>query len=201
MARKTRKKRKRDAEKPLHDEAASEEAEATPEERIAALEKEVEELRGKWLRAQADYQNLRRRGQLDYETGLQRSLQPLLEELLLVLDFLDMALASPTSTEEAKNLALGVEMTRNKFVQALESAEVRPIPTDGLFDPELHEAADTRDEPDVEPGTVVETLRRGYTWRGGVLRFAKVVVAAGADDEEAPPPDEDEERDVEKEEE
>lgn len=178
-----RKNRKRDAEEPLDDEAASEEAELTPEERIAALEEEVEELRNKWLRAQADYKNLRRRGQLDYETGLQRSLQPLLEELLLVLDFLDMALASPTSTEEARNLALGVEMTRNRFVQALESAEVRLIPTDGLFDPDLHEAADTRDEPGVEPGTVVETLRRGYTWRGGVLRFAKVVVAAGDEDE------------------
>jgi molecular chaperone GrpE len=159
-------------------------SEASPEERIAALEKECEELRDKSLRAQADYQNLRRRGQLDYESGLQRSLQPLFEELLLVLDYLDMALATTTTGEEARNLALGVEMTRNKFMAILEQSGVKAIAHEGLFDPSLHEAADTRDEEGVEPGTIVETVRRGYTWRDSVLRYAKVIVAAGGEPEE-----------------
>ena len=158
--------------------------EETPAEHIARLEGECEELRAKWLRAQADYKNLRRRGQLDYEAGLQRALQPLFEELLLVHDFLDMALASPTTTDEARNLALGVEMTRTKLVQALEQAGVKSIPTDGLFDPALHDATEAREDPGAEPGTVVETVRRGYTWRDSVLRHARVVVAAGPEDAE-----------------
>lgn len=158
------------------------EDEPTPEDPVRALRRENEELRERWMRAQADYKNLRRRGLEDLEKSLQRSLRPLLEELLLVLDFLELALASPTTTDESRNLATGIEMTRTKFLQALESAEVHPIPGEGRFDPALHEATGTRPAEEVEPGTILETTRRGYTWRGSVLRPAHVVVAA--DDEE-----------------
>ena len=167
------------------------------EERIEELEAECEDLRSQALRAQADYQNLRRRGQADYQAGLQRSLTPLLEELLLVLDYLDLALASPTTTDEARNLALGVEMTRNKFVSALEQSDVKPIATEGSFNPARHEATGTRKVEGVEPGTIVETAQRGYTWHETVLRYAKVIVAAGEESlketREEPPDEEAEE--------
>ncbi|MEW6072596.1 MAG: nucleotide exchange factor GrpE [Planctomycetota bacterium] len=150
----------------------------TPAARAERLEAESAELRDRLLRAQADFQNLRRRAALDCEAGLQRALQPLFADLLLVLDYLDLALAAPATTEEAKNLALGVEMTRLKLLQSLEQAEVRPIAAEGIFDPALHEAAGTRVEPGAVPGTVIETVRRGYRWRESVLRHAQVIVAA-----------------------
>ena len=74
---------------------------------------------------------------------------------------------------------MGVQMTRTKFVQALEAAQLKSIPTDGTFDPAVHEASETREDPSVAPGTIVETVRRGYTWHEQVLRPAVVVVAAG----------------------
>ena len=151
---------------------------AGPDERLAALEEEVEALRDKAARAQADYQNLRRRSSSEHEAGIKRALQPLLDELLLVLDFLELALASPCTTDEAKTLAMGVEMTRTKLLQALESVEVYPIVAEGTFDPALHDATETRVVDDAEPGTVLETKRRGYTWREQVLRPAQVIVAA-----------------------
>jgi len=148
------------------------------EQRIAALEAECEELRSNWQRAQADYQNARRRALADVESGVRRALQPLLDGLLTVLDNLDMALAAPTHSEDAKNLAIGVELTRRQLTSALESQAVEPIPAVGKFDPERHQAVSQVPSADHAPGDIVETLRLGYTWRGGVLRYAQVVVAA-----------------------
>jgi len=158
----------------------------TAEKRIQELETEVEALREQGKRAQADYQNLRRRSRIEHEVGLKRTLEPLLHELFLVLDYLELALASPATTEETRNLATGVEMTRVKLLQALESVDVHPVPSEGIFDPLLHDAAETRTEPGAKPGTILETTRKGYTWKEQVLRPAQVVVAA------APEPDEDE---------
>jgi molecular chaperone GrpE len=158
----------------------------TPEERVTALEAALEDVNARLLRSQADYQNLRRRSLSDLESNLRRHVQPLLEELLLVLDFLDMALASPAESEEARNLVVGVQMTRTKFVQALQASDVEEIPTQGRFDPGVHDASETRPGKGVEPGTILETLRKGYTWQGRVLRPAQVVVASepGAADED-----------------
>lgn len=152
---------------------------------VEALEAELQALREQSLRAKADYQNLKRRTQSDYEAGLKRTLQPLIDELLLVLDYLELALASPTTTDEARNLATGVEMTRVKLLQALESIEVHPIPAGGTFDPRLHDATASRAEADAEPGTILATTRKGYTWRELVLRPAQVVVAAAPETDAA----------------
>ncbi len=155
-------------------------ADMSPDEHIAYLEGKCEDLNARWLRAQADYRNLKRRALTDHELSLQRTMQPLLEELLLVLDFLDMALMSPAESPETKNLVMGVQMTRTKFVQALDASDVTEIATKGAFDPAIHDATDTEVTEDVEPGTIVRTVRRGYTWQGRVLRPAQVVVAASA---------------------
>ena len=144
-----------------------------------SLEAQRDEYLAMWKRAQADYKNLRRRGQADLEAGIRRSMQPLLDKLLLVLDHLDMALAAPTPTEETRNFAIGVQMTRDQLMNALEQEQVIEIDTEGSFDPELHQAVEMVENSGLEPGSIVETLRKGYTWRGVVLRYAQVRVAAG----------------------
>jgi molecular chaperone GrpE len=161
------------------------ETEEAPAEEAEPEQATIADLEARLLRAQADYQNLRRRGQAEHEAGVRRTLQPLLEDLLLVLDYLDMALAAPATSDETRALAMGVGMTREKLVQALEREDVIPIDTDGEFDPALHEATGTAEADGVEPGAIVETVRTGYIWRSTVLRHAHVVVAAG--DAEAAP--------------
>jgi molecular chaperone GrpE len=150
---------------------------ATPQMSPAELEARCAELEARWLRAQADYQNSRRRAQQDLESALLRTLQPLLDELLLVLDYLDMALSAPATEAESKALAAGVSLTRAKLTQALELIDVKPIATSGRFDPALHEAAENRASTSA-PGTILATLRPGYTWQGRILRPARVAVAA-----------------------
>lgn len=161
------------------DESPKKKRKLKPKERVAELESECEELRTKWMRAQADYQNLKRRNAAEYEMGLKRALNPLFTDLLLVADYLDMALAMEPTSDEAKNLAMGVEMTRTKLLQSLEGAEVHPIATEGVFDPELHEATGTEEREDLPPGTILRVVRKGYTWRETVLRHAHVIVVAG----------------------
>lgn len=130
-----------------------------------------------WQRANADYQNLRRRTLADVEQAARRAKDGLLHELLRVLDYLEMALAAECQGQEAKNLLVGVRMTRDELVGVLEREGVRPIPDSGAFDPELHQAIGTVETEELEPGSVVSTLRRGYRHEGHTLRHAHVHVA------------------------
>lgn len=143
------------------------------------LEERCAEFEARWLRTQADLQNVRRRAQQELDSALLRVLQPLLDELILVADYLDMALASPATLPESRALAEGVALTRSKLAQALALADVRPIATEGSFDPARHEAGESRPAPGREPGTILGTLRPGYTWQGRILRPARVIVAEG----------------------
>jgi molecular chaperone GrpE len=149
--------------------------ELTPEE---ALRRERDEYYENWRRAQADFQNLRRRQSEVINASVLASKRELLSELLLVLDYLDMALLTPVETQEGKNLAMGVRMTRDQMMQFLSQREVEPIETSGAFDPSLHEAVETVERDDVEPGTILETSRAGYTLGKDVLRYANVKVSA-----------------------
>jgi len=94
-----------------------------------------------------------------------------------VLDYLDLALARPATTEESRSLAQGVSLTREQLVQILEQEGVRPIPPSDRFDPALHEATATVPSDAVPPGGIVDIVRPGYTWRGEVLRHTQVIVA------------------------
>jgi molecular chaperone GrpE len=156
---------------------------------LARLLVERDEYLAQWKRAQADYQNLRRRAAADLDSQLRHEKKRLLSDLLLVLDSLQMALSTPSGSDDAKALAFGVKLTQDQLLAALEKEELRAIPEQGRFDPALHEAV--VETPDAgEPGRVLQTLRRGYQWRDQVLRAAQVRVscAAPASTFEAEPP-------------
>lgn len=156
------------------DEALAAEREETDEQRI---ERERGEYLDAWQRARADYQNLRRRLQTDIDAAVGRAKESMLLELLLVLDFMDMALAAPVESQEAQNLKYGVEMTRNQMVALLEREGVKPIATDGPFDPRRHDALEVIPSDDHEDGAIVEVTRQGYTIADRTLRAAQVKVA------------------------
>ena len=164
------------AEDVLVDEAP--EGEAAEESELEQAIREREEFRSHWQRAQADYQNLKRRHLTEVEQSRKRTMQPLLETLLVVLDHIDMALASETTSADAKNLAIGVQLTRDQFVHALQQEGVTPIAAEGAFDPKEHEAVSTVEDPDQEPGTIVSIVRAGWRWGEAVLRPAHVTVVA-----------------------
>lgn len=160
-------------------------AEAGPEEdELARALRERNEYLENWQRARADYQNLRRRMLADTEAAVRRSKEVLLGELLTVLDFLDMALATECEGEEARALHKGIELTRGQLWQLLEREGVSVVPEEGPFDPAVHQAVETVAAEDRPPGEIVRTLRRGYRLGDGVLRHAQVAVAAAPGEDE-----------------
>lgn len=141
------------------------------------LEAERDDLLAQLQRARADYQNLRKRTQLDVDNALRRALEPLLQSLLVVLDNLDLALATPAASDDAKRVAQGVELTRKQFLHALAQEGVQPLADTAEFDPKLHEAVSNEESAERPAGSIVRVLRRGWTWRGQLLRAAHVQVA------------------------
>jgi len=130
-----------------------------------------------WQRSRADYQNLRRRLQTDIDSAVGRTKESMMLELLLVLDFMDMALAAPVETDEAKNLKYGVEMTRNQMLALLEREGVKIAAEEGQFDPSLDDAIEVVPDTGKDDGEIVQTTRKGYTIGERSLRPAQVRVA------------------------
>lgn len=141
------------------------------------LAMERDEAAAQLARARADYQNLRKRTQLDIDNAVRRSLENLLQNLFVVVDNLDFALQVEAKSHDARQLAHGVELTRKQFLHALTQEGASPIPASSTFDPKLHEAVSTIPSATHEPGAIVAVLRRGWTWRGAVLRPSHVQVA------------------------
>jgi molecular chaperone GrpE len=156
-------------EAPQGDEAA---------EAIAQLEAERDEALQHAQRALADYQNLRRRTQADIDAAAKRARAEVLAESLTVLDYLDMALATECSTEEGKNLKVGVSMTRGQLAALLERFKVKEIPPSKTFDATYHQAFATIETAEHPPGSIVEVFRKGWLYGDQVLRHAQVRVAA-----------------------
>lgn len=102
----------------------------------------------------------------------------LLQRMLDVADNLDRALAQ-VDDEEQTPVAEGLRLTQREFQRALEQAGVERLQSTGNpFNPAWHEAV-AAVPSEAEPGTVVEEVASGYTFRGALLRPAKVVVAQG----------------------
>jgi molecular chaperone GrpE len=167
----------REGDRANSEELSSGDFHAELEARLADAEKQRDEHLASLQRAQADYQNLRRRLQSDIDSAVQRAKGPLLSDLLLVLDYLDMALAAQCSTQEGKNLLAGVDMTKQQLVRALEREGLKAISESGAFDAAVHQAVERVETDERAPNEIVSTLRRGYMLGTTVLRPAQVAVS------------------------
>jgi molecular chaperone GrpE len=163
-----------DMDEQAHGDAAADDPAAT----ILRLEAERDEALANWQRAMADYQNLRRRMQSDIDAATRRARGEVLGEALTVLDYLDMALATECTTEEGKNLQVGVSMTRGQLASLLERFKVKVMPATKEFDAAYHQAFATVETEGVPPGSIVEVFRKGWLYNDQVLRHAQVRVAA-----------------------
>jgi molecular chaperone GrpE len=153
------------------------------EARLAAATAEAEKLREDWLRAKAETDNVRRRGQEEVAKAHRFGIESFAGALLAVKDSLDAALTvENTSIESFKE---GVELTARQLDSVFEKFAVREInPIGERFDPHRHQAI-SQVPGDQEPNTVVSVLQKGYLLHDRVLRPALVIVAAPKDRDEA----------------
>jgi len=145
------------------------------ETKLAAALAETEKLREDWLRAKAETDNVRRRGQEDVAKAHRFGIEGFAGALLAVKDSLDAALTvENTSIESFKE---GVELTARQLDSVFEKFAICEInPVGEKFDPHRHQAI-SQVESDQEPHTVVTVLQKGYTLNDRVLRPALVIVA------------------------
>jgi molecular chaperone GrpE len=146
---------------------------------LARAEAEAAELKGSWLRARADLENVRKQAQNDLAKAHKYAIERFAEDLLAVRDALESTLAAGTAAPEA--LRAGVELTLKQLVAAFEKAQVAEVdPAGQKFDPHVHEAMQVVDS-DLPPNTVVTVFQKGYRLHDRVLRPALVAVAKAQD--------------------
>ena len=149
-------------------------AEAIPE--VKRLKEELRSEHDKLLRALADFDNYRRRVERERGTAAQSGKREVIVPLLEVLDGFDRALEHIDAAPPA--FAQGVQALHRSFLTVLERHGVTAFDSVGeKFDPRFHEAIATVATDEVESGTIVDELRRGYGWGDEVLRPALVRVA------------------------
>lgn len=137
---------------------------------------QIEELTDRLLRLQAEFENYRRRMQREKEEVALYANQKLLLSLLPVLDNLERALGTPR-VEGDEKLRQGVELTARSFRDTLAKEGVTPIEAVGQpFDPNLHEAVMTEEDPEQPDGTVLAEFLRGYRLNDRVIRASMVKV-------------------------
>jgi molecular chaperone GrpE len=111
----------------------------------------------------------------DQESLVARAAERLVRELLPVLDDLERALQAAEQHEEA-TLEEGVRLVHRQLAEALRKEGLQEIPTEGRFDPHVHEALLSQPS-EAEAGTVIDVVQKGYRLGDRVLRPARVVVA------------------------
>ena len=143
---------------------------------LEKLRKERDDLVGTLQRVQAEFENYRKRAARDQQSLVARAHERLVKELVPVLDDLERALEAAEAHEEAK-LEEGVALVARSFADILRKEGLQEIPTDGRFDPHVHEALLSQPS-DEEEGTVIEVIQKGYRLGDRVIRPARVVIAA-----------------------
>ncbi len=148
---------------------------AVLKDNAASDEKDFEDL---YLRAVADLENERKRFKSREGERAERSVRGLIESLLPVLDNFERAIAHGEGGE-------GVALVFKQLAAVLEAEGLVEIPAEGVeFDPNVHEAAESRVQAGLEVPTVIEVHRRGYNLGGQLLRAALVVVGRPEEAEE-----------------
>jgi len=144
----------------------------------AAAQEDAAALKDRWLRAEAELQNFRRRAIREREEARRGAEEAVMLEVIAALDDLDRALATARESDSPDSWAQGVRLVATRLVDYLARQGVVPVdPVGQPFDPRFHEAVLEMESAEVPPGHVAQSILRG--WRRGerALRAARVVVA------------------------
>lgn len=162
---------------------AANEAEApkelTPEERIAELEKQVEDLKNQQLYKVAEFDNFRKRVMQEKADLIKNGGAKVITTLLPVIDDLERAQQNMDKYEDVNALKEGLNLIIDKFFKLMAQEGLKKMDVVGQpFDSDLHEAiAMVPGQPDDKKGKVMDCMMAGYTLNDKVIRYAKVAVA------------------------
>ena len=176
----------RDEVEEIRAETAADAPELAEHDRVAELEKELEDTKAKSLYAAAELQNTRRRMEKEMTDARLYAAAGFARDMLAIKDHLDRALAAVSdelrADQTAANFLAGIEATARELDQVFVRNGVERVPAKGLpLDPHRHQAMIEIPSDEAEPGTVVEEMQSGYVMKDRLLRPALVGVAKAPD--------------------
>lgn len=173
------------AELEAEDEASVEEVIPEESEEVDSLEKKLQETEDKlekekkeYLFLMAEFENFRKRTMKEKADLIKNGGEKVLKGILPILDDFERGIKASADATDAKAVLEGMELIYNKLRNYLEQNGVKEMdPADDVFDTEKHEAISVVPVPDDDKkGKILDTVQKGYTLNGKVLRHAKVVV-------------------------
>ncbi|GAA4303570.1 nucleotide exchange factor GrpE [Nibribacter koreensis] len=167
-----------EAPTPEHEEEQIGETEEPATEDKSASE--ADELRDKYLRLHAEFDNFRRRTSKERLELFKTANQELMVALIPVLDDLERAQAAMKDAQDVNAVREGVELIFSKFQNLLQQKGLKAMEAVGQpFDAEVHEAITQIPAPSEDmKGKVIDQVEKGYYLNEKVVRFAKVVIGA-----------------------
>lgn len=167
-----------------HDNMAENEAETEAEKEteekspLEQAQQEIEELKDKYLRSVAEFDNYRKRTLKEKAELILNGSEKAIDAVLPILDDMERAIANGTKTDDPAVLREGMELIYAKFQKVLEGLGVKEIETaDADFDTDVHEAiAMVPGMGDDKKGKVLDCMQKGYKLNDKVIRHAKVAV-------------------------
>jgi len=145
---------------------------------LEAAQEEIEQLKDKYLRSVAEFDNYRKRTLKEKADLILNGGEKSVQAILPVIDDMERAIDNGQKTDDPQVLREGMELIYHKMMKAIESLGVKAIETDGAdFDTDVHEAvAMVPGMGDDKKGKVIDCLQKGYKLNDKVIRHAKVAV-------------------------
>ena len=151
------------------------------ENELDLLQNEIAELKDKYARVHADFDNIKKRLEREKYTAVEYANEKFAKDMIPVVDSLEMALKSADLDADPQELITklkeGIELTLKLFTTGLEKHGVTMVSHEEPFDPNIHNAVQSVDSDKVESGEIIQTFQRGYKYKERPLREAMVVVA------------------------
>lgn len=163
----------------VNEEVAEAQAEEqTLEQKVAELEEQVAKEKKEYLFLMAEFDNFRKRTLKEKSELIKNAAEQSLKGMLPIIDDFERGLKAGDDATDVQSVKEGMELIYNKFKKYLEQNGVKEIdPEDRDFDTEKHEAISVVPVPDeAQKGKILDTVQKGYTINGKVMRHAKVVV-------------------------
>lgn len=158
----------------------------TPEDVLETARAEAAQLKDQFLRKIAEFENFKRRTREEKDLLMKYGAEGVLLDLLPVIDDFERSISAAREHNDPTSIVQGVEIIYGKFMRVLENRGLRPMDAKGKpFDVAFHDALLQVPSADVEPGTVLEVVEKGYLLHDKVIRHAKVTVSREADAEGA----------------
>ena len=162
----------------MEEEKKVDEKEVTEEKKdciIDPKQQELDELNDRYKRILAEFENYKKRSGKERETLYNSILSDIVEVFLPIVDNLENAVKAETQDEEYRK---GVELVLKQFKDILKAKGIEEIPAIGeTFDPSLHEAVSSIQDPEKNAQEIVQEYRKGYKIGHKVIRHSMVVVA------------------------